>query len=1061
MAKRKQFLTDIIVVVGALLVLTVSPALATGTDNVAQLFYVRKSTWQETMMASRARLPDFIAGQPEAVQAVRFGCWYTTGALSSDGFSDELFPEKRVELDTVDAVGKAVWRKRLDWRDGRVHELGDDNPCATYLFRTITTAREVTITAGLGSNDGLELWLNGRKILSNNVNRWAVCHDDQVILDLAAGRNELLLKVFNGTGTSAFCFSVPGHAVRLLWECVEQDFPVEAAWMKGDIAPDDCLSWFEAPDKTTVEQRIISRVLDGMGRTGDTIRKEFEMLRRERAAADDQRWLNLYIEACKHREVQESLEPFNIRALRRAVAYLYRSFPNSYRKGAEYLDRLDYYEQRMLANQSMHDRDDETAKQQRRVLAREFRSFQHKVLVEENPLLDFDRLLFVKRYTYNSDHYYTDFINGSQNFGGNICILSLSDGNVTELLPQMRNGIFGRFDLSFDGSHIVFDYKEAIGKGYRIHEVGTDGAGLRQLTFPPHDEAERIKKYKHDRMYHHHTDDLQPCYLPDGGICFISTRCEYGILCNPDDILTTTVLYRMDADGGDITKLTNSSVSEASPSVMNDGRILYTRWEYVDKGQIGVKCLWAMRPDGSGTVEVFGNDIPLPPSLLHGRAIENHNNMFVVLGAPHYPQSGVGTVIRLDVNHPIRTRRPMTYITPHIDIRGEGGFAHYRNGSWEGDHEGPLFMDPYPLNDKFFLVSHNPDRPWNDIKAYGLYLLDEFGNCVPIYRDTDISCWQPYPLRRRTRPPIVPSILDADSDAEVLLSSVYEGLDDVEAGTIEYLRITEQVPRPWSARRFWEGDSAGGQHVALSLRSVLGLKVLHGVVPVHEDGSAYFTVPANKNIYFQALDENFMEIQRMRTYINLRPGEKRSCVGCHRLRRLAPPSRAAAALNRPATKPRAQPGDIAPRPIHYPSDVQPILDRYCIRCHSGNSPAAKLDLSGEMTALFSRSYENIIERRLVKTFNEGSDFAGIEAVPPKTVGSHASKLIAKLRHGHHEVELSRAEFIKLATWVDANAQYYGSYYGRRNLKYKDHPNFRPVPTFASASGVQPIADKDR
>ncbi len=380
-------------------------------------------------------------------------------------------------------------------------------------------------------------------------------------------------------------------------------------------------------------------------------------------------------------------------------------------------------------------------------------------------------------------------------------------------------------------------------------------------------------------------------------------------------------------------------------------------------------------------------------------------SMFVVLGTPHYPQSGVGTVIRLDINHPIRTRRPMTYITPDIDIRGEGGFAHYRNGRWEGDRNGPLFMDPYPLDDKFFLVSHNPDRPWNDIKAYGLYLLDEFGNCVPVYRDPEISCWQPYPLRRRPRPPAVPSVLSTEGQAEVLLSDVYKGLDGIGRGTIKYLRIMEQVPRPWSARRFWDGDTAGGQHIVLSMGSVLGLKVLHGVVPVREDGSAYFTVPANKNIYFQALDENFMEIQRMRTYINLRPGEKRSCVGCHQWRQLAPQNKPAMALNHPPSTPRAQPGDTAPRAIHYPSDVQPILDKHCIRCHSGTEPAGEMDLSGELTTLFSRSYETIMQRRLVKTFREGSDFAGVKSVPAKTVGSHAAKLIMTLRQGHQDVEL--------------------------------------------------------
>jgi len=284
------------------------------------------------------------------------------------------------------------------------------------------------------------------------------------------------------------------------------------------------------------------------------------------------------------------------------------------------------------------------------------------------------------------------------------------------------------------------------------------------------------------------------------------------------------------------------------------------------------------------------------------------------------------------------------------------------------------------------------------------------------------------------------------------------GLEGVERGTIKYLRLMEQVPRPWASRRFWEYD---GGAPAVSMGSVLGLKVLHGIVPVYEDGSAHFTVPTDRNIYFEALDEDFMEIQRQRTYVNYRPGEKRSCIGCHELRQLAPANKPIMALKYPPSKPAPQPGDVtAARVLHYPTDVQPILDKHCIRCHSGDQPKAGLDLSGEMTELFSRSYENILRRDLVVTLDEGSDFEGTELVPPRTVGSHASKFITKLCKGRKNVKLSQEEMIKLTTWVDANAQYYGSWYGRRSLEYKDHPDFRQVPTFEEAISTQ-APKKDR
>ena len=692
-----------------------------------------------------------------------------------------------------------------------------------------------------------------------------------------------------------------------------------------------------------------------------------------------------------------------------------------------------------------------------------------KALVSGNALMDFDKLLFVKRYTFQSTHFYTDFIDGCVEFGGNICLLSLKDGTVTELVPSMADGIFGRYDLSFEGKRVVFGWKPCVEKGFRIYEVGIDGQGLRQLTFDPPDEQRRIEKYNQPwfELYNHHTDDMHPCYLPDGGICFTSSRCEYGILCNGDDTLSTTVLYRMDGDGGNLQKLTNSSVSEFSPTMMADGRILYSRWEYVDKGSLCVKSLWAMRPDGSGSVEIFGNNINLPPTLLHGRPIPGHNNLFVCLGTPHFPQAGIGTVIRIDTNRDIRTREPMTYMTPDIDIKDEGGFHREVNGRWRHTQRGPLYADPYPLNDKLFLVSHNRHKRWNDSKAWDLYLLEESGNRTLVYDDPEISCWQAMPLRPRPKPPVLQSVrnekLAEQNQAVCVVADVYRGLDNVKRGTIKYIRINEQVPRPWAARRFWEDDN-----YVVSMGTHMGLKVQHGIVPVEQDGSAHFVVPADRNIFFQVLDENFMEVQRERTYINYRPGEIRSCVGCHERPRDVPPSsinlNTITALKRPPSKPGPQPGEVSgARVLHYPSDVQPILDRHCISCHGDDEPESELDLTGRMTEFFSNSYESILEHhpRLLKTIDEDTvEFA--EYMPPYSLGSHASRLIKILLKGHEDVRLSREEMIRLTTWVDSNAQYYGSYYGRRNLQYRGHLNFRPVSTFAEATSTKaPLTDKNR
>ncbi len=691
-----------------------------------------------------------------------------------------------------------------------------------------------------------------------------------------------------------------------------------------------------------------------------------------------------------------------------------------------------------------------------------------------NDHLQAQKLIFVKRYTYHSSHFYTDFIDGCGRFGGNLSVLDLKTGEVIDLIPEMKHGIFGRFDVHFHASRIVFDWKEAEGKGFRIYEIDIDpdtgarAGAPRQLTFPPDDEQERIKKYDNHqnggtaRIYYHQTDDMHPCYLPDGGIVFTSSRCEYGTLCDAPDHLATAVLFRMDGDGGNMEQLTNSAVSEFSPSIMQDGRILYTRWEYVDKGQLGIKCLWAMRPDGSGSVEIYGNDIHLPPTFLHGRQIPGQSNMFVMLGTPHYPQSGIGTVIRVDTTQNIRTRAPMTYMTPYVDIRQEPGWNHYEDGQWRRHTRGPLYMDPYPLAEDLFLVAHNPDKDWDDPRAYGLYLINDAGVHQPLHVDPEISCWQPIPLQTRSVPPVQVAPRDETLAKKQLATcfvhDIYHGMEGIERGEVKYIRVMEQIPRPWDCRQFWDGV---GHTDLISRGTALAAKAMHGVVPVYEDGSAHFYVPADRNIYFQALDENFMEVQRERTYVNYRPGEQRSCIGCHEQPNSLPVAqRSATAMKRGPVMPGPQPGDsTGQQVIHFPSYVQPVLDRHCVTCHGSRDPEGGLDLTGTLTDRFSRSYENILKRGLIKTYREASDWGGSPYAPPKTIGSHASGFITALREGeqHKELDLPLADFARLATWVDASGVYYGSYWGRRRLKYRDHPNFRPIPSFAEAlSTVCPL-----
>jgi len=785
---------------------------------------------------------------------------------------------------------------------------------------------------------------------------------------------------------------------------------------------------------------------------------------------------------CRRRE--QFLSEAGFEQLRSTIGRLYGDSP----KSKALLARLAALERRALAGAADIERD--------------LVALRLDVAIRENPLIDFDDLVFVKRHTYSANHYYTEYINSRWTPGGSLCVLSLSDGAVKELTPSLKGGVFGRFDVSFNAKRVVFGWKKAANDGYRIYEVKTDGTGLRQLTFPPANEAELVEKFRVTRLYHHGTDDMHPCYLPDGGIVFISTRCQYGILCDSPDNFTTTVLYRMDEDGKNLRRLSNSSVSEASPVVLPDGQIMYTRWEYLDKGAVSVKCLWAMRPDGSGSSEVYGNDLSVPPTLIYGRPVPGAPYQYVVLGTPHCPQNGVGTVIRLDLTRSIRTREPMTYMTPDVDIQREPGFAFRHGESWrhDGQGRGRLFKDPYPLSEHCFLVSHKPAGPtWADPKAYGLCILDSAGNVVPIYKDESIACWQPCPLRPRTKPPVIRATLSpklaAQNLAACVVTDVYRGLEGVERGTIKHIRIIEQIPRPWATRRRWPGDCYDQQHACISKDAHLGLKVQHGIVPVEDDGSAHFVVPALANISLQVLDEHYLAVQTERTYVNYQPGEVRSCVGCHETPDVVTTAAAygtASALARAPSVPGPQPGERSgKRPLHYPTDVQPVLDRHCVKCHSGPQPKAGLDLRGTPTSYFSVSYESLVperrrrprrDRRLLPVIGENHPKTGnVHYLPARSLGSHASVLVAMLSKGavrladkgqaeradklaqvHKALVLKPEELLKITNWVDTNAQFYGSYWGRRNLRHRDHANFRPTPTFETARCMSsPIPEAER
>lgn len=708
----------------------------------------------------------------------------------------------------------------------------------------------------------------------------------------------------------------------------------------------------------------------------------------------------------------------NFAALRLAIGETIKTYGAEYADGPRLLAKLSELESAPNAAGGGGPEQMQAANDARVALRRE--------IMLAHPLLNFDKLLFLKRTSWGYCHTYAS--QHVTSMGGSLCVLSpvSPEGKVTSLVPELDGGLFDRFDLSYDAKKVVFGYKKGTNETFRIYEIDIDPeagkmipGSLRQLTSSAEEEAEVMRRQicGSKRGF----DDMHPCYLPSGKIMFSSTRAQRIVFCAPD---TAATLYLMDADGRNIRRLSESPVSETVPSVLNDGRVVYTRWEYVDKGLGNAETLWAMRPDGRGVDHVYKLNTTWPAGMGGARAIPGSQKIVTVAGN-HY-QPGLGPVVLVDTRRSRSSAEAMHCITPEVRYPQ----------TYEPPKEFGAFADPYPVSEKFFLVSHAPGP---QASRYGLYLLDAWGNRAELYQDPKLSCFEPMPLRPRRKPTAIAEAVDRNRTGTLFIQDVYEGMTGIERGTVKYVRVMGALEWPW--------DEPG---ISWSLGTDPHRKRVYGIATVHADGSAFFTAPSDENLFFQALDENFMALQQMSTFINLMPGENRSCVGCHEPRRKAPSVAHARpmALGHPAQALVPQPGDTGQRMVDFAADVQPVLDKHCVGCHGGKNPKGRLDLVGVPAGIFSRSYESLTGNGLINFRACGSGRAHVEAVPPLTHGSRVSSLQARLMEGHSGVKLSRAELVRVSTWIDANVPYYGTYWGKRYVQDKDDPAFRALPLAA-------------
>jgi len=612
--------------------------------------------------------------------------------------------------------------------------------------------------------------------------------------------------------------------------------------------------------------------------------------------------------------------------------------------------------------------------------------------------IHFPSLLLVKRKPFISEQPFMDAHHLLNRPGGGIYRLTppCPDGQLTPVVDSLGEGVYRDICLSWDAQQLVFAFGNGSdswdgGQSYHVYQANADGTGLRQITTGP-------------------KNDCEPFYLPDGRIGFTSDRSEHFVMCGADRHAPN--LFVMNAAGSDIRQLSFNMYNDFTPSVMSDGRILFGRWEYNERSVTAAHKPFTVHPDGTMVAPYYGNATIRPNVVMFARQVPDSTKVMALFTA-HHGQTH-GAVGLIDVRRGIDGDAPLTLLTPKVPVTGQA--AEDSRWGW--------FSDPMPLSETTWLCSYTPTAmAWLE-STWAIYLADRHGNLALVYRDPDISCAEPVPWAPRPHPHVLPSPRpdsDAlDAEATVVLADVYAGLPEVPRGTAKYLRVLEDVPR--------KSVPQGGV-ICTSGTPMYTVKRILGTVPVEEDGSAQFVVPANRNVYFQVLDAAQREVQRMRSVVCLKPGEVRSCIGCHEPRNTTPACNGDRPVRHALTrKPsRPQPPPWGTEIISFLRDVQPVLNAKCIACHTHDRKANRVILTDDLTDQFTIGYEELLRYLSVADSSSWDRPEDVYPRPAYTFGSNASRLTKLLASGHYGVQLTDDEWQRLINWIDANGVYYDRY----------------------------------
>ena len=661
-----------------------------------------------------------------------------------------------------------------------------------------------------------------------------------------------------------------------------------------------------------------------------------------------------------------------------------------------------------------------------------------------NPALDFDRILFVKHYPAIYSHMVDQYFGADQQPGGGVFILQDAFSEQPKLRDvlagstvsndsrlqgrELEPGSFMTPELSADGTRIWFAYtetKEWTDKGEKKHHlrtshfwdetkafhlfrVGIDGSDLSMLT---------------DGRW----NDFDPCQLPNGRIAFISERRGGEGRCHPRPC-PTYVLHSMLPDGSDIVPLSLHETNEWSPVVSNDGRIVYSRWDYVDRHIGAGQHPWVTTLDGRDARAIHGNydEARLAQVEDDARPIPDSSRFVATLHKHHTQAYGSLAIFDTAVSELVDPDQTVRYLTPEAD------------GTYDA-----FFATGYPLNEDYFLCAFSPEPctlwlpgkpvPYEMPVYHGLYLIDRFGTKTLLYRDEEIGSIAPIPVQTRTMPPAQPHATDIglppgeeppteiSDSSTMMVMNVYDSLRPwPENRDITSLRVVQVLPK----------NTPCQDNPPVGYAEMMNTRFSLGTVPVESDGSAHFTIPAGKLFYLQALDRDGLAIQTMRTAIYTHPGETLACVGCHERpdHTVAAPARQPLAMRRPASHLTAEVNDN--QPFSFPSLVQPVLDAKCVSCHAKEPKAPDLSSDpGGRRDRWTAAYRNLQQDAWYFSGRDKEHGQKTTRSTPGEIGAVAAPLYQMLTTGSHKdkVALSQEEMARITLWLDLNAPFLATY----------------------------------